>query len=75
MYLIFLSITSFLLTIRILNFQETNANSSKNDSFGEETNVVPINEEQRFQNENMISRDSMNSERTIYIGTTKVLFN
>ena len=70
----FLSIAWIVSILSILCFQETNDKFAPNWSFDQENNAVPINEQQTFQNQIMISRGCVDAQRTICLGTTKVLF-
>ena len=70
----FLSIAWIVSILSILCFQETNDNFTLNCSFDQQNNAVPINEQQTFQNQIMISRGSTNAQRNISLGITKVLF-
>ena len=62
-------------TISLSTTREINSKSNRNDSCSHANNALLTNEEQRFQNQlkNGLQIDS--PERTVSVGTTKVLFH
>ena len=67
--------SSGIITISLGTTKETNSKSTRNDSHNHTNNALLRNEEQGFQNQLKTGLQMSSLVRTIFVGTTKVLFH